>query len=58
MMPDEILQEIKGLRGDIQALPERIVSVLAKEVKREARYLWLAVVILVLFDWLFRTLWK
>ena len=55
---EELLQGIRALRADIQALPERIESSLAKKLKR---VLWAIVILVVgnwLVDWLTRISWK
>jgi hypothetical protein len=56
VLSDEQFQEIKALRADVQALPERIVSLLARELKSEVRIAWWTLVIILvgysLFDWL------
>lgn len=50
-LPDELLQEIKALRADIQALPERITSALGKRLERTISVIgvWLMVAGLIYF---------
>lgn len=51
---DELLQEIKGLRSDIQELPERIATRLGRTINRELSiFFGSRVVGAFIFNWLY-----
>ena len=56
--PDAFLQEIKGLRADIQALPDRILGTLSKALQREFRFLIWAFVAYAVIEWVSKYFWK
>ena len=53
----ELLQEIKALRCDVQALPDRIVNAASKEIKRELNETWWTLVALGLLYAAFNARW-
>ena len=56
--PDAFLQEIKGMRADIQALPDKVVSALRRQVIEAAVYIGTIVLLADLARWLYRTFVK
>ena len=61
--PDEVaagqlFQEIRSLRGDIQALPERIVAAMQKRVRRTLIEWALITAAMVVLDRLLEHVWK
>ena len=49
--PDALLQEIKAMRIDLQALPEQITDALSKRLQRELRWLmWIVVAYAIIYS--------
>jgi hypothetical protein len=55
---NELLQEIKSLRADIQELPERIAAKLSAAINHELAILGFCLVLGLILDWLYRHFWK
>jgi hypothetical protein len=57
-MDDELLQEIKALRADVQKLPEQLVTKLGTLINRELWTLFWVVVGAGIVGWLYQHFWK
>ena len=57
-LPDELIQELKALRADIQALPERIVDKLGDTINRTLTRLWIVSMITCAVFWAIDKFWK
>ncbi len=56
--PDAFLQEIRGMRADIQALPDKITSALRRQVIEAAIYIGAIVLLSDFARWVYRTFLK